>query len=105
MPLTYLSSAREPLRLMGLIHSVNTPRIKSGMQRNCKGMKDNQQETKDEYATNDEHCDKNIRLLAPKLETISSETLQASHLKIWQCLQTSRRTKTSPGCKYIWGQG
>ena len=50
---------------MGLIHRPYTPRIKAGMQRNCKGMKENQQETKDEYATNDEYCDKNIRLLAP----------------------------------------
>ena len=75
--LTYLSGAREPLRLMGLIHSLNTPRKKSGIQRNCNGTKEIQQEMKDDYATNDKHCNKNIRLLAPKLETISSETSQS----------------------------
>ena len=32
---------------------------------------------KDDYATNDGHCNKNIRLPALNMETISSETLQS----------------------------
>jgi hypothetical protein len=40
-------------------------------------MKEIEQEVKGDYATNDEHCNKNIRLLALEMEAISSEALQS----------------------------